>query len=123
MAQGLEEMEIALVRLESFYGFEEIASCPYTHNMMVEGSLRQLQDRVVPALEADAAMAHADARVGEWRILEGCSEAAFAGEVGGIVAKYLQPKLEIQNVYAEPIEALSALEKHFAAVAHARKST
>lgn len=118
MPQGLEEMEVALMRLESFYSLEEITSCPQTHSMMIEGSLRQLQEQIIPAIEAEAAIAHANARVCEQRILEGCSEAAFAGAVGGIVAKYLQPKLEIQNVYAEPIEALEALKKHFGGCPH-----
>ena len=113
MAHELEEQEIALMRLESFYGFQEIASCPETYEMMVEGSARELQGSVIPALEAEAGMAHADARVCEWRVLEKCNEAAFAGAVSGIVAKYLQPKLDIQNVYAEPLKALKSLEKHF----------
>ena len=123
MAQGLEEMEIALMRLESFYSFAEMASCPETYSMMVEGSVRQVQEDVIPALEAEAGMAHADARVCEWRILEGGSQAAFAGSVGGIVAKYLQPKLDIQNVYAEPLKALKSLEKHFGATGPPSKST
>ena len=121
MAHELEEQEIALMRLESFYGFQEIASCPETYEMMVEGSARELQDNVIPALEAEAAMAHADARVCEWRVLEKCNEAAFAGTVGGIIAKYLQPKLDIQNVYAEPLKALKSLELHFQKVENLKR--
>lgn len=121
MAHELEEQEIALMRLESFYRFQEIASCPETYEMMVEGSARELQDNVIPALEAEAAMAYADARVCEWHILEKCTEAAFTGSVGGIIAKYLQPKLDIQNVYAEPLKALKTLEKHFQEVEHLKR--
>jgi hypothetical protein len=121
MAHEHEDQEIALMRLESFYGFQEIASCPETYEMMVQGSQQELQDNVIAALEAEAAIAYADARVCEWRVLEKCNEAAFAGAVGGIVAKYLQPKLDIQTVYAEPLKALKSLETHFQKVEHLKK--
>ena len=121
MANELEEQEIALMRLESFYGFQEIASCPETYEMMVQGSQHELQDNVIPTLEEKAAMAYADARLCELRILEKCTEAAFTGSVGGIIAKYLQPKLDIQNVYAEPLTALTSLETHFQKVNNLKK--
>ena len=121
MANELEEQEIALMRLESFYGFQEIVSCPETYEMMVQGSQHELQDNVIPTLEEKAAMAYADARLCELRILEKCTEAAFTGSVGGIIAKYLQPKLDIQNVYAEPLTALTSLETHFQKVNNLKK--
>lgn len=121
MAHEFEEQEIALMRLESFYGFQEIASCPETYEMMAQGSQQELQDNVIPALEAEAAIAYADARLCELRVLEKCTEAAFTGSVGGIIAKYLQPKLDIQTVYAEPLKALKSLEMHFQKVDHLKK--
>ena len=36
MAHHFEQQEVALMRLESFYSFQEIASCPETYNMMLE---------------------------------------------------------------------------------------
>ena len=80
---------------------------------MIRGSYQEIQDKVIPRLELEACIAHTDTREGEWRILQKCSASAFAGSVSGIVAKYIQPKLNIHEVYAEPLKALRNIEKHF----------
>lgn len=112
MSTNIAAEEMARLEIDSVYTGEDLAECPETRKMMLDDSLKAIDDVVRPKLEGEAERLFRSLR-GGCGLLEKADEAAFVGGLSGIVMNHIRPRLRREVVLREPTESLAYLRAHF----------